>query len=211
MKKKSGSRRTKVVHRSKKNLRRTIKRKNLAKGRRRPTRRQARVQRGGGDNENALDCLVTVANIYYYGTPLHLNMDYAKAMQLYKIAAAQGDADARVVLGFMFYNGIGVAKDDTKAMQFYSLAAKKGDVRAQYNLGNMFEYGEGVAQNDAKAVQWYRLAAEQGHVDAQYNLGVMLENGQGVAKDRAEAIQWYRRAAAQGDVDAKTKLDTLGT
>ena len=49
MKKKSGSRRrTKIVRRSKKNLRRTIKRKSLGKGRRRPTRRYSRVQMGGG-------------------------------------------------------------------------------------------------------------------------------------------------------------------
>jgi hypothetical protein len=49
MKKKSGHRRrTKVVRRSRKNLRRTVKRKRLGKGRRRPTRRYSRVQRGGG-------------------------------------------------------------------------------------------------------------------------------------------------------------------
>jgi len=49
MKKKSGHRRrTKIVRRSRKNLRRTNKRKRLGKGRRRPTRRYSRVQRGGG-------------------------------------------------------------------------------------------------------------------------------------------------------------------
>ena len=50
MKKKSGHRRrTKVVRRSRKNLRRTVKRKRLGKSRRRPTRRYSRVQRGGDD------------------------------------------------------------------------------------------------------------------------------------------------------------------
>lgn len=54
MKKKSGHRRrTKVVRRSKKKLRRTVKRKSLGKGRRRPTRRYSRVQRGGGLGEHA--------------------------------------------------------------------------------------------------------------------------------------------------------------
>jgi len=52
MKKKSGHRRrTKVVRKSRKNLRRTVKRKSLGKGRRRPTRRYSRVQRGGGKRE----------------------------------------------------------------------------------------------------------------------------------------------------------------
>ena len=50
MKKKScHRRRTKVVHRSRKNVRRTVKRKSVGKGRRRPTRRYSRVQRGGID------------------------------------------------------------------------------------------------------------------------------------------------------------------
>lgn len=52
MKKKSCRRRTKIIHRSKKNIRRTGKRKSLAKGRRRPTRRHSRIQRGGGYYKN---------------------------------------------------------------------------------------------------------------------------------------------------------------
>jgi hypothetical protein len=54
MKKKSGHRRrTKILRRSRKNLRRTIKRKRLGKGRRRPTRRYSRVQRGGLGGEES--------------------------------------------------------------------------------------------------------------------------------------------------------------
>lgn len=54
MKKKScHRRRTKVVRRSRKNSRRTFKRKSLGKGRRRPTRRYSRVQRGGLPEETA--------------------------------------------------------------------------------------------------------------------------------------------------------------
>jgi hypothetical protein len=48
MKKKSGNRRrTKVVRRSRKKLRRTNKRKSLGKSRRHSTRRYSRIQRGG--------------------------------------------------------------------------------------------------------------------------------------------------------------------
>ena len=59
MKKKSGHRRcTKVVRRSRKNLRRTVKRKRLGKSRRRPTRRYSRVQRG------CSTIPITVSNAY---------------------------------------------------------------------------------------------------------------------------------------------------
>ena len=56
MKKKSGHRRrTKVVRKSRKNLRRTNKHKSLGKGRRRQTRRYSRVQRGGVGGEESTD------------------------------------------------------------------------------------------------------------------------------------------------------------
>ena len=51
MKKKSSRRRTKIVRRSNKNLKRTTKRKHLVKGRKRTTRRYSRIQRGGLSEE----------------------------------------------------------------------------------------------------------------------------------------------------------------
>ena len=141
MKKKSGSRRrTKVVRRSKKNLRRTGKRKSLAKGRRRPTRRHSRIQRGG-----ALT---------------------AEKLELYKTEADQGNADAQFQLGLMFDKGIDVARDDAEAMRLYRLAAAQGHASAQYYLGCLFARGQGVAQDRAQAIRWFRLAAAQGDADA---------------------------------------------
>lgn len=69
MKKKSGHRRrTKVVRRSRKNLRRTVKRNNIRKSRRRPTRRYSRVQRGGLGGEasvgTSLPECVTIKEFY---------------------------------------------------------------------------------------------------------------------------------------------------
>ena len=76
--------------------------------------------------------------------------------------ADQGDADAQVRLGAMYYQGQDVPQDDTEAIRWLRLAAEQGRADAQFLLGAMYARGRGVAQDDAEAVRWLRLAAEQG-------------------------------------------------
>jgi hypothetical protein len=166
MKKKSGSRRrTKIVHRSKKNIRRTVRRKSLAKGRRRPTRRQARVQRGGDTLTDNSNCFVTVGEMYYYGIG-NLDRDDEMAVKLYTVAADNGNADAQFKLGKMYNLGEGVKQDYAEAVRLYSLAAAQGHAVAQFKLGKMYENGRGVEPDDEAAIRFYSLAAAQRHTDA---------------------------------------------
>jgi hypothetical protein len=130
MKKKSGHRRrTKVVRRSRKNSRRTVKRKSLGKGRRRPTRRYSRVQRGGenefleqgiryewlGDNDRALPS----------------RQSYANALRMYNLEIKEGKDDMKKIeamyrLGVMHEHRKGaygsvndMQKYEKQAMQYY--------------------------------------------------------------------------------------------
>ena len=170
MKNKSGHRRrTKVVRKSRKNLRRTIKRKSVGKGRRRPTRRYSRVQRGGDRLTDNLDCFVKVGDNYYYHDG-DLVRDYEMSFKLYKVAADRGHADAQCKLGYMYNNRKGVARDDAEAVRWYQLAADQRHADAQYKLGNMYKHGEGVDINEAKAMEYYQLAADQGHERARIAL-----------------------------------------
>jgi TPR repeat protein len=92
--------------------------------------------------------------------------DYAEAVRLYRLAAAQGHACAQNNLSAKFEMGQGVAQDYAEAVRLYRLAAEQGDATAQYNLGDKFEKGLGVAQDRAEAIRWYRLAAAQGQANA---------------------------------------------
>jgi TPR repeat protein len=56
--------------------------------------------------------------------------DFAEAMRFYRLAAAQGHANAQFNLGIMFENGRGVAQDRAEAIQWYRLAAAQGHERA---------------------------------------------------------------------------------
>jgi len=137
MKKKSGHRRrTKVVRRSRKNLRHTIKRKSLGKGRRRPTRRYSRIQRGGDKLTDNLDCFVKVGNNYYYGEG-NLDRDREMAVKLYKVAADNGNAAAQYALGYMYEWGHGVDKNQDESVRYYQLAAGQKHEGAIIRLNDM--------------------------------------------------------------------------
>ena len=176
MKKKSvHRRRTKVVRRSRKNLRRTIKRKSLTKGRRRPTRRYSRVQRGGMTEEE-LNELEAKAS----GSP-------GKA----------GSPDDQFKLGVMYYDGDGVEQNMEKAFKWFKDAASwklLNFPKALYYVGFMYANGQGVDKNMEKAFEWYKRAAAMDDGDSMYEVAYMYANGQGVKKDTDKALKWYKRA-----------------
>ena len=131
------------------------------------------------------------------------------AFNYHRRAADQGEAQAQVIIGYMYQYGRGIPKDDAEAVKWYRRAAEQGNAVAQYNLGVMYDEGKGVTQAYAEAVEWWRKAAEQGNADAQFNLGGMYANGWSVTQDHAEAVKWYRRAAEQGNALAQYNIGVL--
>ena len=125
--------------------------------------------------------------------------EYTQALEWYRKAEAQGNAEAMIQIAECYENGYGVTKDEKKGVEYEKKAAALGNAKAQYWLGNTYYDGYGGEQQDyAKAVEWYRKAAEQGYADAQNLLGVRYALGEGVSKDYAKAVEWYRKAAEQG-------------
>ena len=135
--------------------------------------------------------------------------------------AEQGNAEAQLALGGMYFAGQGVAEDPTEGVRWWRLAAEQGHLPAQTGLGGRYFNGRGVAQDEAEAVRWYRLAAEQGDAevlawmhltaeqgqpDVQVALAGMYSFGRGVPLDADEALRWYRQAAELGHVEAQLTL-----
>ena len=92
-----------------------------------------------------------------FGVP----QDDVVAAHWYRLAADQGDADARFKLALMYEDGQGVAQDYAEAVRWYRLAADQGYASAQNNLGVMYKNGRGVLQDYVEAHIWYNLAAAQ--------------------------------------------------
>ena len=87
-----------------------------------------------------------------------------------RLLADQGDKNAQLKLGAMYYVGRGVTQDYATAAGWLRKAAEQGLPFAQTLLGFIYANGQGVAQDYAAAVSWYRKAADQGEPNA---LGVL--------------------------------------
>ncbi len=88
--------------------------------------------------------------------------DMATAVRLWKIWADKGNAEARTLLGAMYWSGDGVPRDHKEAARLYLLAANQGYARAQNDIGFMLGLGEGVPPRDSvEAYKWLTLAIER--------------------------------------------------
>lgn len=139
-----------------------------------------------------------VAGPFEDGHAAYKRGDDVEAVRWWRLAADQGNASARSLLGLMYQSGRGVPQNHAEAVRWYRLAADQGDASAQHSLGAMYDKGRGVPQNHAEAVRWYRLAAEHGDATAQSFLGLMYDIGSGVPQDYVVAHMWFNLAAAQG-------------
>jgi TPR repeat protein len=63
-----------------------------------------------------------------------VEQDYAKAVELYTLAAEQGHREAQFNLGLCYRHGYGVARSYDKAVYWYTLAAEQGHADAQRTL-----------------------------------------------------------------------------
>lgn len=90
------------------------------------------------------------------------NGNYETALQLLRPLADDGRGDAEYTLGFMYFNGKGVARDYAEAAKWIRLSAEQGRADGQYALGHLYLNGQGVAQDNVLAHMWFDLSAAQG-------------------------------------------------
>ncbi|HHF3866820.1 TPA: tetratricopeptide repeat protein, partial [Haemophilus influenzae] len=104
---------------------------------------------------------------FQQGLTAYKQKDFKAILAIIQPLAEQGNASSQVLLGNMYYSGLGVKQDDFEAVKWYRKAAEQGYAAAQFNLGVMYADGRGVKQDDFEAMNWYRKAAEQGYAAAQ--------------------------------------------
>jgi TPR repeat protein len=127
----------------------------------------------------SLRALVQVADAYMSGAGV--TKDEGKAVDLYKQAATQGDADAAIRIGK--YYSEGAAKNLDIAVQW--LAGAK-TAEGYLALGDLYRDGY---KNDQIAFAWYQKAAELGNLEASYSVGTALLRGKGVPRDAEEGLR----------------------
>jgi TPR repeat protein len=89
--------------------------------------------------------------------------DYAQAYAIWWRLAKDGDAKAEASLGFMYYSGKGVRRDDEQSLYWFRRAADAGQPTAQFFLGMQYFYGRGVPRDLAQAYSWCDIALSNGY------------------------------------------------
>ncbi len=129
--------------------------------------------------------------------------DNPTSVELLRLIAELGNAEAQVALGLCYYNGESVTKNDNEAMKWFQRAAAQGEAGAQCLLGLGYASGTGVPKDMHEAVKWLVKAGNQGQTKAQLELASLYFLGNGVERDYRQSMKWCRMAADQGDPDAQ--------
>ena len=120
--------------------------------------------------------------------------------------AESGDPKAQADLGYLYFFGVGVDKNEEEGIKWGLKAGEQGNAKAQYGLGQAYLNGSGVVKNEAEAVKWFTKSAKQGNCWSQVQLGVCFLKGIHVSKDEKEAVNWFTKAADQGDPGGQYNL-----
>lgn len=162
------------------------------------------------DADNVNLRLKAQAALAYYGKNEPVN--YARALELYRMAAQRGDAEAQYITGGMLYQGIGMDQPDKRAgIKWLLKAAEQGKASPESMaiIGAMYIRGEVIPQNFLEAKKWLILAADQGEREAQNDLAYLYYNGLGGERDYHKALQLYEKSALQGDPMAQANTGLM--
>lgn len=146
--------------------------------------------------------------MYLYG---HENVDkdsvkakryFRMVFDLIKEEADSRNMDAANLLGLVYLNGWGTAKDSILAFQYFRKAAIGGYPIAMHNTAQLYMKGIGVDKNPYRAIHWYEKASFVNYSKSIYALGEVYFNGIGIKQDYVKAFTYFEQAAHLGHGNA---------
>lgn len=143
------------------------------------------------------DALYQLGSFYLQGAiddrhPYEKN--YAQAHECFMQAAENEHPGALNQLVQMYYEGLGVARDEAMAFHYAHKAAHAGYPSAQFRLAYFYQQGMGTEADEEAALHWYEKAAEGGDPDAQVVMFKYYSNGLQVKKNLPKALEWLQKA-----------------
>ena len=148
--------------------------------------------------EGKLEDQMNLAYMYLYGTN-GVQQDFNKAFEYYQMAAKQNDPIALNNLGSLYFNGIGVEKDNRTALTLFQKAADLGNDNAATNLA--FIYLKGGVKDPVRnkiAMDLFQKAAQSGNNIAKFMLGYAYYIGFVYQQNFDQAFKLVK-SAANGD------------
>lgn len=118
--------------------------------------------------------------------------------------AEEGNDDAQLLLGDLYYDGDGVGRDYREAAKWYQKASDKGNMEARYALAECYELGTGKPQDLEKAISLYEeIVDEIGYGDEE---GLSEDSLEKIKKLNMALAERYLPAAKKGDPVAQYKV-----
>lgn len=159
-------------------------------------------------DKRAVDNIAGIGHMYYtgQGNGYEVEINYDKAVELFKLAEKHGSNLALVGLGVAYREGKGVERDYTKAMEYFKLADEKGISLAKVSIANMYRCGHGVEVDYKKAFELLNQAAEENIPEAYLEISNMYMLGQGVEQSTEKYYEYIQKAADLGSKNAAMAL-----
>lgn len=155
--------------------------------------------------------------MYRYGQVV--DKDIRLAAKYFKMAAKQGDIEALIYLGKMYYHRPSfktsvkdLEKWRAKAAEYFARAAAKGSAIAAHKLGLMFYLGKGFNSDKKLAASWFMLANSKNYAPSQYETAEMYRKGENCKdgkSDYTKAFEFFNLAACQGHTEAQYSLGLM--
>lgn len=154
-----------------------------------------------GIESNVIECMVDMALLCITEDSTYEDMhNPQRAIELLKKAGRHGSGKAYDSMGYLYYEGKYLPKDDKKACENWEKAVTLKYYESASNLAYAYREGVGCEKNESKGIELYKLAADNGSGFSAYKLYYCYANGAwGVKKDIEVAKKYLFKAAEYGD------------
>lgn len=153
--------------------------------------------------------------VMYYNGVGDVKKDYIKAFKMFEMAAEKNYASAERALGWMYYKGEGIEKNEGKAAEMFVRAYEHGvrDAGVMYMVGQCYLYAIYVEEDIFRGIQMIKDAANMVYdgecFAAQCLLGQIYYEGKYITRDLKKAKIWLTIAKDNGSEEAMYLLEKL--
>lgn len=126
-----------------------------------------------------------------------------EGIEIYERLVKQGNVDAMVALGRVYWYGRVVDKYWERACDLFEQAIGRANQGARIDLGRCFAAGKGRERDLAKAVEQYQTAAAKGQAVGHCAVGALYLSGNFLPKDTDKGIALCEEGARKGDREAE--------
>jgi TPR repeat protein len=134
---------------------------------------------------------------HLYANGLGVKTDVARAVELFRLAAAGGDLFAQYNLAAANVRAEGAYCTFDETLDLLESAARGGVVEAAAKLGDLLAQ----VDRDSDALDWYIRAATAGHVGAMNAAACWFRDGTAGEPDPVQAVRWFLAMLNEGNGD----------